>query len=241
MINSFIPLMQSIAHPATFVYSRRIQAMRKVLSSVVFLGLFIVLGLSAMQMMPQSFPSLAQSVMASDTLQARMVPIRTPVVSLPLVESITSPPRLSPTFLNQVLASYGSPARGTGQALYDLGRRYSISSDVALAFFGHESTFGTAGEARASGSLGNLRCLDASYDDLHPSCRDGYAWFPTWEAGFEAYYRLLRNLYVNTWHLTTFAQVIHRYAPASDRNDEAAYVHDLVAFLSAWYQGRVRP
>jgi hypothetical protein len=215
--------------------------MRKVPGSVVFLGLFVVLGLAAMQMMPQSLPSLAQSVMASETLQVNMVPVQTSIQSLSRVETITSPPRLNPSFLNQVLASYGSPAQGAGQALYALGRRYGISSDVALAFFGHESTFGTTGEARASRSLGNLRCLDASYDDLHPFCRDGYAWFPTWEAGFEAYYRLLRNLYVNTWHLTTLAEVIHRYAPASDHNDEVAYVRDLVAFLSAWYQGRVRP
>ena len=215
--------------------------MRKVLGPVVLLGLFVVLGLAVMQMMPQSLPSSAEGVIASDTLQVRIVPVQTPVQSLARVETITNPPQLSPSFLNRVLASYGSPAQGTGQALYALGQRYGISSDVALAFFGHESTFGTTGEARASRSLGNLRCLDASYDDLHSSCRDGYAWFPTWEAGFEAYYRLLRNLYVNTWHLTTFAQVIHRYAPASDHNDEVAYVRDLVAFLSAWYQGRVRP
>jgi hypothetical protein len=149
--------------------------------------------------------------------------------------SVLSQPRLSPAFMNEVLAAYGSPAAGKGQALYDLGRQYGINSDIALAFFGHESTFGTRGEARSSRSLGNLRCLPQ-----YP-CVDGYAWFPTWEEGFKAWYVLIRHLYVDTWGLTTIEQILPRYAPPSDHNDDAAYLADLTLFLTTWYEGKVRP
>lgn len=149
--------------------------------------------------------------------------------------SVLSQPRLSPTFINQVLTSYGSPAAGTGQTLYDLGRQYGINSDFALAFFGHESTFGRSGEARESLSLGNLRCIP------NFECRDGYAWFPDWVSGYRAWYALIRDLYVNTWGLTTIEQIIPRYAPPADENDDSAYITDLKLFLTTWYEGKVRP
>ncbi len=149
--------------------------------------------------------------------------------------SVLSQPQLSPDFLNQILAAYHSPAAGTGQALYNLGRAYGINSDFALAFFGHESSFGTQGEARSSLSLGNLRCIP------NFKCQDGYAWFPSWEAGFQAWYALIRNLYVNQWGLTTIEQIIPRYAPPSDNNNDAAYIYELKVFLTTWYAGKVQP
>jgi hypothetical protein len=81
----------------------------------------------------------------------------------------------------------------------------------------HESSFGTQGVARFSLSLGNLRCI-SNFKYL-----DGYAWFPTWESGFKAWYSLIRTLYVSEWKLTTVSQIIPKYAPAADNNDEAAY------------------
>ena len=149
--------------------------------------------------------------------------------------SVLSQPRLSPAFINNVLAAYNSPAAGKGQALYDLGRQYGINSDIALAFFGHESTFGTRGVAVSSRSLGNLRCLP------NYACVGGYAYFPTWEEGFKAWYALIRDLYVNTWGLTTIDQILPRYAPPSDHNDDSAYLADLKLFLTTWYEGKVRP
>lgn len=154
-------------------------------------------------------------------------------------EIILGKPLLSPDFINRVLASYTSPASGKGQALYDLGQKYGINSDVALAFFCHESTCGTTGEAVKTHSLGNLRCIPnfACVDQD----RGGYALFPSWEAGFQAWYELMKNLYITTWNLTTLPQIIHKYAPAADHNDEAGYVRELTIFLSAWWSGRVQP
>ena len=147
--------------------------------------------------------------------------------------SVRGAPTISADFINRVLQNAGSPAAGKGQALYDLGVKYGIDPAFALAFFQHESTFGTAGEARYSLSLGNLRCIPDA------ECRDNYAWFPTWEAGFEAWYKLIRNLYVNTWGLTTVDQIIPRYAPPGDNNNDDGYIAALKHSLDAWHQGQI--
>lgn len=149
--------------------------------------------------------------------------------------AVLSTPTISANFINRVLVSYNSPATGKGQALYDLGVKYGIDPAFALAFFMHESSFGTQGEAQASLSLGNLRCIP------NFKCQDGYAWFTTWEDGFQAWYELIRNLYVSQWGLTTINQIIPKYAPAADNNDEAAYIASVEHAISTWRTGILRP
>ncbi len=148
--------------------------------------------------------------------------------------SLVGSPTVSADFINRVLVRYHSPAVGEGQAIYNDGVKYSIDPVFALAFFMHESSFGTTGEARASLSIGNLRCVGAGYEDLHPTCQDNFAWFSSWDDGIEAWYRLIKNGYVqgginafigrNACPCVTVAQIIPVYAPRSDHNDEAAYI-----------------
>jgi hypothetical protein len=157
----------------------------------------------------------------------------TATLQQPPSTSIVGSPSISASFINQVLSAYHSPAAGKGQALYDLGVQYNIDPVWALAFFMHESTFGTKGEARASLSLGNLRCIP------NYPCKDGYAWFPSWEAGFKSWYVLISNLYIKQWGLTTIAGIIHRYAPAADHNNESAYCAALSSAVQAWRSGQV--
>ena len=142
-------------------------------------------------------------------------------------------PTVSAAFINQVLAVYHSPARGTGQALYSLGVQYGIDPVIALAFFMHESSFGTQGEARFSKSLGNLRCLVGAL------CRDGYAWFSAWQAGYQAWYTLIRQVYVEQWGCVTVEQIIPHYAPSADGNDETAYIAAVEQAVQVWRSGRV--
>lgn len=140
-------------------------------------------------------------------------------------------PSLSVAFLDRVLASAHSPAAGKGSSLFTLSQQYGIDDAYALAFFRHESSYGTAGEARVSRSLGNLRCLAGV------ACRDGYAWFPTWEAGFRAWYVLLSGpLYVGSG-LLTVEQIIPRYAPSADQNNEAAYITTVNEVVASWRSG----
>ena len=147
--------------------------------------------------------------------------------------SVLGPPTVSVALINRVLAFYQSPASGKGQALFDDGVKYGVDPVYALAFFMHESSFGTTGVAQFTLSLGNLRCITAY------ACYHGFSSFPTWEAGFDAWYLLIRDVYVDTWHLSTVEQIIPTYAPASDHNDVAAYIGALESAVDSWRSGQI--
>jgi serine/threonine protein kinase len=142
-------------------------------------------------------------------------------------------PSITADFINQVLSAYKSPAVGKGQALYDLGVQYGIDPVFALAIFMHESSFGTQGEATKSLSLGNLHCIP------NFRCEDNFAQFDTWEDGFKAWYQLIRNLYVAQWGLTTVDQIIPRYYPTADNNNDDAYIAALKHAIDTWHAGQV--
>src|SRR5215471_20805356 len=118
----------------------------------------------------------------------------------PRYYAVVGKPSISAAFINQVLAWYGSPAAGKGQALYDDGVKYGIDPVYALAFFMHESRFGTTGVATVTHSLGNIRATaeHARYQ--------GYRMYRSWEEGFEDWYRLMEKLYVAQWGLLTVDQ-----------------------------------
>ncbi len=153
--------------------------------------------------------------------------------------SVLGKPTITANFINQVLASYGSPAAGLGQQMYDLGVRYGIDPVYALAFFMHESLFGTTGEARVTKSLGNLRCIPTR--PCIDQNRGGYAQMYSWVDGFEQWYKLIRNLYVAQWGRVTVDQIIPKYAPNSDGNNEAEYIATLKREVDVWHAGILRP
>jgi len=147
--------------------------------------------------------------------------------------SITGQPSITPDFINKMLCRYGNlQVCGTGQTLYNDGIQHGIDPIFALAFFWHESNFGTKGEAQYSKSLGNLRCIN-----IEASCTDGYAWFSSWENGYTAWYNLIANLYVKQWGLHTIDTIIPRYAPSADGNNEQAYISNLKSNISLWRAG----
>ncbi len=146
--------------------------------------------------------------------------------------SVIGQPTINANFIDQLLCNYGSPARGTGDDLYSGEVQYNIDPTFALAFFWHESNFGTKGEARYSKSLGNLRCID---EEL--SCTDGYAWFASWQDGYTQWYRLISGgLYIGCGR-TTINTIIPRYAPAADNNNEYAYISNLKQLIDWWRAG----
>lgn len=146
---------------------------------------------------------------------------------------ITGPPTITAAFINQVLAYYHSPARGLGATIYNLGVKYTINPVYALAFFMHESKFGTQGIARVTLSPGNLRCAPAL------PCINGYRAYSSWAQGFEGWYTLIRSLYINQWHKSTVEQIIPTYAPAGDHNNVAAYITAVENAVSTWQRGKV--
>lgn len=147
--------------------------------------------------------------------------------------NVVNSPTIDVDFINRVLVHYHSPAQGKGQALYDKGVKYGIDPAYALAFFMEESTFGTRGIATVTHSLGNIRATDG-HQGYH-----GYRIYTSWEEGFEDWYRLIAQQYVNRWGLTTVDQIIPVYAPNSDNNNEAAYIHSVKLAVDTWRSGVV--
>jgi hypothetical protein len=148
--------------------------------------------------------------------------------------SVIGGPSLSASFIDQVLANAGSPAAGTGDTFYSMSVKYQIDDAWPLAFFKHESSYGLKGEANSSLSIGNLRCVSAGYEDLGPWCQDNFAHWPSWQAGIEAWYRLIRNVYVNQWGCSTVESIIPHYAPTADNNDEAGYIASVESSVNTW-------
>ena len=148
--------------------------------------------------------------------------------------TVVGQPSINADFINRVLDHYHSPARGKGQALYDYGVKYGIDPSYALAFFMHESSFGTTGVARVTRSLGNIRASDG-YRNY-----DGYRLYSTWEEGFEDWYKLISDLYVGQWKLTTVDQIVPVYAPSEDNNDVAAYIQAVKTAVDTWRGGIVQ-
>lgn len=147
--------------------------------------------------------------------------------------TVVGDPTIDATFINKVLRYYHSPAQGKGQALYDGGKKYHIDPAFALAFFQHESSFGTQGVAAVTHSLGNIRALSG-----HPQYH-GYRYYATWEEGFEDWYKLIANVYVDQWGLATVDQIIPVYAPSEDNNDEGAYISSVKNSVQTWRNGRL--
>lgn len=145
-------------------------------------------------------------------------------------DSVVGGPSVSASFVNQVLSDAGTPAVGTGQALYDLSVQYHIDDAYALATFEHESSYGKYGYAAADHSLGNIICAG------YPTCNGRYRWYATWREGYEDFYQLIAHEYVARG-LTTVGSIIQVYAPPTE-NDTAEYIQSLRSAIRAYRSGQ---
>lgn len=145
--------------------------------------------------------------------------------------TVTGGPSLTADQVDAILSRAGSPATGTGQTFYEQSLQTGIDDKWPLAFFGHESSYGLAGVARYSKSIGNLRCIPTA------ACVGGYAYFRNWDQGVTAWYSLISNLYIKTWGLSTVETIIPRYAPPGDHNNVPAYISSVIATVNSYGQG----
>ena len=142
--------------------------------------------------------------------------------------SILGSPSLSAQQIDTILANAGSPAQGTGQTFYNDSLQYGIDDAYPLAFFRHESSFGTSGAATQTLSIGNIVCT-AGY-----SCIGRFRAYPSWAAGINDWYALIKDQYVGRWGATTVESIIPHYAPSSDNNNEAGYIASVERDVQAW-------
>ncbi len=200
----FLPLCILVAHAYTPYRSEN--------SRVFTLGFSLV---EPVQSLHQSVQSLRQPAHSLELLPEERMPVSG--------TSVVGGPSLSADFINQVLASASSPAAGTGQALYDLSVESGIDDAYALAVFGKESSFGKYGAAFENHALGNIVCAGYS------TCTGRFRWYPTWEAGEQDFYQLIRREYVARG-LSTVETITPVYAPSSE-NDTALYIQQVRASL----------
>jgi hypothetical protein len=187
------------------------------------LGLFLLLG-AAMLITPSRAVVVGGSPFTSYSVT--MVPFDSSS------SSVIGSPSLSAAFVDKVLATYHSPAVGLGRALYADSEQFQIDDAYALAFFLHESSFGTTGVARYTRSLGNIRCSG------YPTCYEGFRSYPSWQLGAWDWFRLIKYVYLPRG-LTTVQTIVPVYAPASDHNDVPAYISAVLQAVSTWRAGRV--
>ena len=156
--------------------------------------------------------------------------------------ALTGQPTITADKINRVLETNHSPAVGTGQAIYNLGVKYKVDPVFALAFFQHESTFGTQGIARTTRSLSNERCIpDRPCVDQNGTVlsngqtQNGYAQMNSWEDGYDHWYKLITGPTYIGGGLKTVDQIIPVYAPASDHNDVPAYIQSIKQAVGQWW------
>ena len=155
-------------------------------------------------------------------------PTRTPNIAALGPGPVLAAPSVDPATIRKVLASYGSPAVDEAQAFYDLGVERGIDPAYCLAFFIVESRAGTSGVATTTYSIGNIRARpgEPSYE--------GYRLYRSWREGIADWYRLIDELYVGEWGLTTIDAIVPIYAPRSDRNDPEAYARTVKWLVAGW-------
>ena len=189
---------------------------------------------------------LALAVLLLLSLASLFAPSRTPafggsplsshqmtVIVFPASSSVIGGPSLSASFIDRVLATYGSPAVGLGRVLVADSQRFHIDDVYALAFFLHESTFGTTGVARFTRSLGNIICSG------YPTCFQGFRSYASWQVGAWDWFRLLASEYLPRG-LSTVQAIVPVYAPASDGNTPASYIAAVLQAVVTWHAGRLR-
>jgi hypothetical protein len=158
----------------------------------------------------------------------------TPKVTIEWISSswsVQGSPSIPASLIWRVLKVSGSPALDDAQALYDEGVRSGIDPAFALAFFLHESTFGTQGVARETHSLGNIICTPGYH------CIGRFRSYASWVQGFRDWYALITREYLSHG-LKTVDQIIPVYAPANENNVQA-YVCAVKRAVSGWRAGAV--
>lgn len=144
-------------------------------------------------------------------------------------------PTITVDTIERVLVEWNSPAVGQGQAIYDLGLQYGINPAIFLAFFVQESGAGShpgwAGrkpDGTFTHNAGNIICTPGW------SCFGRFRDYGSWAEGIEDWYKLISDLYIGGWQLNTVEQIIPKYAPAADNNDESAYIASVRNLVQSW-------
>jgi len=141
-----------------------------------------------------------------------------------------APPRISLRQFTHILERAQSPALKEAAELYQTCINFKVDPAVALAFFKHESSCGTAGVARDTKNWGNIRRSQGRAIRV----ANGWAYYASWKDSLSDWCALITTQYCTRWKLTSVRLALPRYAPSSDRNVPAKYIGAVLADVSAW-------
>lgn len=174
---------------------------------------------------------------------AQQTPLAAPEAPLavrpPGDHDLRGAPTISAAQIDKILASYGSPAAGSGAAWVAMGEKYGIDPAYAVAFFIHESSAGTnpgwagiKGDGSTTHNVGNIIC--AGYSTCYGRFRD----YSSWEEGVNDWYKLISVEYIEGRGTTTVAQILPIYAPSVE-NDTQGYIRIVEQMVDGWRSGGV--
>lgn len=138
---------------------------------------------------------------------------------------MAGPASVDAAVVDAALRREGSPLAGLGAAIVAGGRRWGIDPVYLVAFV----TYFDAGSPLpvAAHNVGHIRAVATQ------RAIDGYRAFPTWQAGIDAWYRLITTVYVRRWGLTTLDRIVPVYAPGSGRRSVETELNTLRAAVEA--------
>ncbi|HEY7355935.1 MAG TPA: hypothetical protein VH590_05685, partial [Ktedonobacterales bacterium] len=132
-----------------------------------------------------------------------------------MMQPITQPTTLRPVLIARLLEQQSSPLAPLAEEIYDLAIAYRIDAAFALAQWMVESQLGCLPLAQVNRNAALVRLaltrksapdaegageaqpiLPLRYGDVYGS---GYVTYPSWLAGLEEYFRLLRSVFVDAW------------------------------------------
>ena len=147
-------------------------------------------------------------------------------------------PRISKAAFARVLVQAASPAATIAAELYDLCVGEGVDPAVALAFFGHESSYGTAGITKVydTKNWGNVRTPEDARlgQPISIPGRGSFVKYPTWQNGLLDWCHRLKGPKYAGSGLLTVESILPKYAPGSDGNSPARYAQAVRAAVEDW-------
>lgn len=175
-------------------------------------------------------PTLVPRATATPDTVHRAIPAAPRAVraSLPPDQAmpVDGPPSISAALIDATLAREDSPLAGLGSYIEAQGRRWRVDPVFLLAFVCYFDA-----PAPLANRLHNVGHIHAAGNA--PSF-DGYRAYATWRQGIDGWYRLIHDLYVSQWHLTTLDAILPVYAPGAGRHDVEAEINAMRGMIDAW-------
>ncbi len=145
-----------------------------------------------------------------------------PMIVQPGSYNPLGPVSISREVFQEFLSELNSPALPEAATMYQTCLEEGCDPALALAFFEHESSAGKQGVAAYTKSLGNIRCT-SGYDCFSTEGNGSFRRYKTWSDGLRDWAKLMQY-YKDEWKRVSLEDIVPKYAPQADNNNEAAYI-----------------